>query len=485
MDRFDARDLYSEITPDGEAAASIKEKRIWFTPPHGFTSAQEKHKIARCEVFMEKTQTIILGAGLCGLSTAFHLKKDYLVLEKSRKVGGLSSTEAISGFLFDCTGHWLHIRTERVRSLVTSLMPNGLDIVARKARIYLHGRFTEYPFQANLYGLRPQVLRECLRGAVEAALMREKNKKPKLKSFLDYVRFHFGEGIAKYFIVPYNTKIFGIHPSEITSEWTQRFVPVPDIFQIIDGALGFSNEAMGYNATFMYPKNGGIQALADAFLRRLDASRIIFNTSPTRISIKERFVEFGGEKVKFDFLVSTIPLPELVRLTIDVPRVIQSAAKRLRSSPLKYMNVVLKVEEPLGGAHWIYVPEDHYPFYRVGSASNVSKSVTLPGFSSLYVELANDRTIGEREALQALSSFLIEIGTIRNDKDIEFVVFREYPHGYVLYDKHCAKARGKILEFYRDHDIFCAGRYGGWQYGSMEDAILDGMKVASLIRERE
>jgi len=432
---------------------------------------------------MQKTQTIILGAGLCGLSTAFHLKQDYLLLEKNSKVGGLASTEVISGFLFDCTGHWLHIRNEKVRSLVASLMPNGFDTIARKAKIYLHGRMTDYPFQANLFGLRPQVLRECLRGAVEAALLRERIKKPALKSFLDYVRFHFGEGIAKYFIVPYNTKIFGVHPSEITSEWTQRFVPVPDIFQIIDGALGFSNEAMGYNATFMYPKEGGIQALSDAFFQRLDASRTMFRTAPSAISVKERFVEFGGERVKFDFLVSTIPLPELVMLTVDAPATIRSEARRLRSSPLKYINVALKVEKPLGGAHWIYVPEAHYPFYRVGSASNVSRSVALPGFSSLYVELANDRTVGEREALSALSAFLKEIGTIKDDKEIEFAVFREYTHGYVLYDRHCARARRKIIDFYRDHNIFCAGRYGGWQYGSMEDAIVEGMEVASAIKQ--
>jgi protoporphyrinogen oxidase len=433
---------------------------------------------------MEKTQTIILGAGLCGLSTAFHLSEDYLLLEKKSKVGGLASTEVISGFLFDCTGHWLHIRNETVRSLVASLMPNAFDTIVRKAKIYLHGRMTDYPFQANLYGLRPQVLRECLRGAVEAALMREKIKKPVPKSFLDYVRFHFGEGIAKFFIIPYNTKIFGVHPSEITSEWTQRFVPVPDVFQIIDGALGFSNEAMGYNATFMYPKEGGIQALADAFLQRLDASRIMFNTSPSAISVKERFVEFGRERVKFDFLVSSIPLPQLVLLTVDAPEGIQSEARRLRSSPLRYMNVALKVEKPLGGVHWIYVPEAHFPFYRVGSASNVSRSVASRGFSSLYVELANDRIVGEREALSALSAFLKEIGTIRDDKEIEFAVFREYPYGYVLYDRYCARARRKIMDFYREHDIFCVGRYGGWQYGSMEDAIVDGMSVASSIRER-
>ena len=39
---------------------------------------------------------VILGAGLAGLSAAFHLKENYEIFEKSDRVGGLCKSEKIN-----------------------------------------------------------------------------------------------------------------------------------------------------------------------------------------------------------------------------------------------------------------------------------------------------------------------------------------------------------------------------------------------------
>ena len=49
-----------------------------------------------------KVETIIIGAGISGLSTAHFLSKkssDFLVIESEEKVGGIISTKKESGFL--------------------------------------------------------------------------------------------------------------------------------------------------------------------------------------------------------------------------------------------------------------------------------------------------------------------------------------------------------------------------------------------------
>lgn len=445
---------------------------------------------------MEQHEVVILGAGLSGLSTALHVGGDFLVLEREDRVGGLTRTEDLDGFLFNHTGHWLHLRDDRVRRLVADLLPGRLLTVSRRARIYSHGVFTEYPFQANLYGLPPGVLRECLQGAVEAALRRAASRKPpRLRTFLDHVRHHFGDGIARHFIVPYNTKLWGVSPGEVTADWTQRFVPIPDIAQIVDGALGWggggrpggpdramSREAMGYNATFWYPADGGIESLPRAMAGRLPRDRVLLNAEVTGIHAGERFVEVGPDRIGYRHLVSTLPLPDLVARTVDAPPAIRRAASRLRCSPLRYVNVGLAVERPLRGAHWVYLPEPHLPFYRVGSASNAVPSLAPPGRSSLYVELGNDRDLPQRDVVNALAAFLKEIGTITRDSEILFAVFREHRYGYVIHDRHCARARDAILDHYEARGIRSIGRYGAWTYNSMEDAILDGLNAAQHIR---
>lgn len=432
---------------------------------------------------MEDRPTIILGAGLSGLSTALHLAGDYLLLEREDRVGGLTRTEDIDGFLFNHTGHWLHLRDERTKRLVDDLLPDRMSTVVRQAAIYMQGRFTAYPFQANLFGLAPVVLRECLQGAVAAAIQRAAGEGGSPRNFQEYVTQHFGEGIARHFIVPYNTKLWGVPPTEVTTAWCQRFVPIPDIAAIVDGALGMSREALGYNATFLYPSEGGIESLPKAMVARVPRDRLRLSTQPDTLSVTTRTIRIDGQQVHYGHLVSSAALPDLVAMTEDAPEAVIAAARRLRCSPLRYVNVGLAVARPLNGAHWLYLPEPKYPFYRVGSASNAVPSLAPMGRSSLYVELANDQSVPDGKVVEALAAFLLEIGTIDDARQLLFAAFRTHPWGYVIFDEHCETARRTILDFYHDHGVHSIGRYGEWTYNSMEDAILAGIQTAKAINE--
>lgn len=430
---------------------------------------------------MDKTGLVIIGAGLSGLTTAMHARRDYLMVEAAARTGGLLRTEDIDGFLFDYTGHWLHIRDQRTAALIDDLLPGGTVRVTRKAAIYSSGAMTLFPFQANLFGLPSDVVRECLQEAVASAIERAAGTARTPENFEEYANIHFGRGIAGRFIVPYNTKLWGVAPSEVTAEWTQRFVPLPDIRQIIDGALGFSQQAMGYNTSFIYPATGGIESITKAMAGRLDPARTILNTRPTALSVGGRWIEFGGCRVGWDHLVSSAALPDLVAMTIDAPAEVKAAAAMLRCSRLRFINVGLDVPKPLDGNHWIYLPEDRFPFYRVGSFSNAVPSLAPAGKSSLYVELANDRDVKDGEIRQALLSFLKEIGSIDSDDQMLFAEFRAHPWGYVIFDADCVPARDMILNWYRESGIKSIGRFGAWTYNSMEDAILEAMATAAEI----
>ena len=53
---------------------------------------------------MQQHDTVIIGAGLTGLSTAFNLKnagRDVLVLEKQNRIGGQIRTYTENGFTFE------------------------------------------------------------------------------------------------------------------------------------------------------------------------------------------------------------------------------------------------------------------------------------------------------------------------------------------------------------------------------------------------
>ena len=55
-----------------------------------------------------KVDTLILGAGLAGLSAAYHIGDAAEIYEALDYVGGKAKSEQFEGYTFDVTGHWLH-----------------------------------------------------------------------------------------------------------------------------------------------------------------------------------------------------------------------------------------------------------------------------------------------------------------------------------------------------------------------------------------
>ena len=149
-------------------------------------------------------KVVILGGGLTGISTALHLCRPWVLFEKEAQLGGLVVTRERDGYFFDRTGHWLHLRDDGMKHLVAETLPGQMAEVERRARIFSYGATTPYPFQANLYGLPPDVVKECLLGVIEA---KYGPGGPEPKNFEEYCLRHFGKGIAKHFMIPYNERL--------------------------------------------------------------------------------------------------------------------------------------------------------------------------------------------------------------------------------------------------------------------------------------
>src|SRR3989441_11567947 len=120
----------------------------------------------------ESYPVVVLGAGLTGLSAAYHLGAPSLVIEREREVGGLARTHTEEGFTFDCTGHLLHLREARVVTLVDALLPRAFARHERRALIFSKGGFTPYPFPANPHGPPLEAGKEGVAGVGEAGIRR-------------------------------------------------------------------------------------------------------------------------------------------------------------------------------------------------------------------------------------------------------------------------------------------------------------------------
>jgi protoporphyrinogen oxidase len=414
------------------------------------------------------------------MSAAFHLAGHGLrhrVLERLAHPGGHAITLEEDGYRFDRTGHLLHLRDPGMRELTLQWLGGRACKVQRRSVIWTHGVYTRYPFQANTQGLPPKVAYECLMGFLQAHYATHPSEP---QNFEDFCLRHFGDGISRHFMIPYNCRLWGVHPREITAAWCSRFVPLPKLQDVVAGAVGVRDRELGYNTEFLYPRTGIVElpnAMA-AGLPHIEYERVPVAIDPHRREVHLR----DGATVGYSSLISTAPLDQLCALLSDLPDAPSRAASRLRCSALHYLDVALDV--PLAKpVHWVYVPEERYPFYRVGCYSHFSEAMAPPGKACLYIELVDRREPDLQLVLPQVADALVEMGLIDNAGQIAFARKRKIDYAYVIFDHAYFASVETVQRFLRDHHILSTGRYGGWNYSSMEDALLFGRDAAKQVAE--
>ncbi len=428
----------------------------------------------------------IVGAGLAGLSTAFHLRSlPYRLFEREREVGGLCRSYRVQGFTFDMTGHLLHFRQAEIKALVEGLLAGRLARHQRRSYIYSYGTYTEYPFQVNTYGLPKEVVRDCLLGFI-ATLTPSRPLAAQAASFKDWILQNLGEGFARHFMVPFNEKLWQVPLEELTADWVSWLIPKPELRDVVNGALGIKDKAFGYNPTFLYPVEGGIEVLPKALLPAV--GQVAFEEELVEVDTARRRAAFrsganGTRVVDYDRLVSTIPLPELVRRCTDLPPPLREAAVGLRCVSVYSVNLGV-ARERLTDKHWIYFPEPEYPFYRAGFPMNFAPSLGPPGCSSLYVEISHrpEDAIPEAEVLRRVRVGLERAGIFRPNEEIVAADVRDIRYAYVLFDRHRARVVGPLLDWLERRGIHSIGRYGRWEHSSMEDALSQGKRLAERLQ---
>jgi protoporphyrinogen oxidase len=424
-------------------------------------------------------KVVIIGGGLAGVSAGHHLAEHEPVLfERESAIGGLCRSFTQDGFTFDCTGHLIHLKNAYVKELVANLLPDAFNSHERLAAIYSQSTVTPYPFQANTYGLPPEVVKECVVGFVET-LQAPSNGQP--KNFHDWLMKTFGAGIAKHFMLPYNEKFWKQDLHTITADWVSWSIPKPTLDEVVNGALGLTNRGMGYNPRFIYPRTGGIDCLPQALARSI--KKIHVNETLESIDPKKKVVRMkSGREEHYEELITTLPLPETFRLLQDTSDSLRHSASQLRA--IGVLNINIGIDRPnISDQHWVYFPEGQYIFSRIGFPMNFSRAVAPEGTSSMYIEITYQP--GQRpnveEAYARSIADLERCGILRPGDRILTRVDLDIKSAYVIFDEHRQQHLQTLIDYLESRDIYTAGRYGCWDYYSMEDSIRSGKAIAEKI----
>ena len=427
---------------------------------------------------------VILGGGLTGLVAAERLAAvgmEVPVFEREPEPGGACRSRTIDGFTFDHTGHLLHVAHPETEAYLQELgVWQRLEVHQRRAAVVVGDRVTPYPIQIHTYGLAPAVRRDCLLGFVRA-WAEARGSEP--ANFREWVLDRFGDGFADHFFFPYNEKLYRARPEELSLDWVGRYVPKPRLEEVVDGAFGLHRAEVGYNATFRYPRQGGIRMLPDAVAGRVPDLRL--RSRVVAVHLGERWVETeAGERTRFDRLVSTVSLPALVDLLVDdLPGDAVSARRALRW--VRVLNLALGVD---GSAprteHWLYVPDPKLPYYRLGFPSNHG-DLAPARCHTISVEVSLDPEAGDVEGTASAAQAALESAGLLDRAQIKVRTVSVLDPAYVVFDLERRRALATLRQFLGDRAVIIAGRWAEWKYSAMEDAILDGISVARRVAGAE
>ncbi|MCW7536375.1 FAD-dependent oxidoreductase [Aquabacterium sp. A7-Y] len=437
---------------------------------------------------LRSVRHVVIGAGPTGLSAAYHLGADTVLIEREDRVGGWCRSIRDQGFTFDHAGHILFSQDPYVLEMYDTLLGDNLHWQNREAWIYSKQVYTRYPFQGSLYGLPPEVLQECLVGAIEARFgpLKGGAASPPTDSappanFEEFIYRVWGAGIARHFAVPYNRKLWAVPLSEMETSWLGGRVPLPDLEQMIAGALQPSPPPMGPNARFGYPLRGGFQALMDAFLPHLQAE-LSLNTRVVQVSPSQRLVRLDdGRTLQYETLISTMALPQLVAACgPEAPAEVKAAAAGLRHVSVRCVNLGV-AREALTDKHWIYYPEDTV-FHRIFVQGNASPHCNPPGGFGLTCEITHSASKPLPCEGQALIDRVVDdcrrVGMLREDDRLICSHQVDMPGAYVVYDHARAGHVARIRDWLAGHGIVLAGRYSEWEYYNSDHAFLAGRRAA-------
>lgn len=416
----------------------------------------------------ERTDVLIVGAGVTGLATAARLRgHDYRVVEASDEVGGWCKTVRRDGFVWDYSGHFFHFkRPEIERWLVERMGDQRVLVVEKDARILWGDGFVDFPFQKNIHQLSKEELVDCLYD-----LWTRPTDEP--RNFREMLYAKFGASIADKFLVPYNEKLYATDLANLDVDAMGRFFPHADVDAIIRNFRAPDNTS--YNATFTYPEGGAIQYVR-ALESEVDGDRVRLGERLEAVDLRRKVARTSRGEIAFEHLVSSAPFPALVAMT------------GLEHDPSIYdWNKVLVFNlgfdrKGLVGPHWVYVPQRELSFYRVGFYDNIFGTDRM----SLYVEigLPKDADVGP-ERVEAQRTRVLEDLRRAGFVDEHRLVAS---HSVVLDPAYVHITRGSRAEVARirrllgHRGVHSIGRYGGWTYCSIEDNVVEAWALADELR---
>lgn len=334
----------------------------------------------------------VIGAGPAGLVAAWTLVQagvKVILLEKANSAGGLGGTRAVTWrhgtYRFDFGGHRFITHNAELLHLVETLLGEDLLTAQRHSVIRLGGRTYDYPLAlGNLLQTAPFPLLAGVALDLLAMPLRRRAALP--EDFASWTEARFGRTLYRHFFEGYTGKLWGVDPRELSADWAEQRISLVDLKQVARLLLpGAGSGPRTYARGYRYPKRG-FGMIFERLLERVrqqgaevrtGVAATGFVTHDNRVT----GVQTAEGVIVCDAVISTLPLPEVVRLT--------GGDCTLRFRGMRFLNLAMACEN-LSPYTWQYLSDPDVLATRLQEPRRRSPFMAPPGHTSLMLEVPCD-----------------------------------------------------------------------------------------------
>ena len=429
-----------------------------------------------------KTVTI-LGAGLSGLCTSFHIGHSACeIYEGKSHFGGHIYSEVRDGFIWDDGPHVSYTDNEYVKGLFAESVKDEYVEYETYVSNYYQGHWIEHPAQSNLYQIPEPLRSQCLKSFLDSRAKLASQPKP--VNYQDWLYQAFGQVFAETFPAAYTRKYWTTDPVNLGVDWIGKRVFYPSIEDVSAGAKGPLDRQTYWVNKWRYPSFGGFLSYAQKFA---DNACLRYNKTLVEINLSKRHLKFSDHsQADYKRLVSTIPLPVLIKCAEDAPQDVRDAAALLRCT--NFYLVEVAVNHPAKRKEqWMYVYDEDKLSTRISimdhfspnNAPPSSTGISVEVYGSDYRSLPTDR----EEVARRVQLELIEMGLLESLDAVISANVRFVPWGNVIYDHNRRAALDRINEFLDHHGVSSVGRFAEWGYLMTHDCVLQSKRVGDLLKK--
>jgi protoporphyrinogen oxidase len=261
-------------------------------------------------------------------------------------------------------------------------------------------------------------------------------------------------------------------------------IPNPPPKQIIDGSKKMYSEGYTHQASFYYPKEGGIQSFVNSLFDKIKTDcHIKLNTEITSFNKKQNKLEIQTKNSSYsnehDKIITTIPLTNMLEgcSSIDSISDLNSEIKKLEYLGIIYG--VVEVESVIDeNIFAITVPDSNIIFHRISYLSNIlslnkdsknKKHVFL--FEISFIDKSTLKTDIKLLGKQILEGMRLCNLTVENNYN--FIDINMAEKAYVVYNLAHRRTVDTIIRTLRRAGIYPVGRFGSHEYLNMDQVMIN------------